>query len=269
MITIVGELINTSRKEVNEAVENRDEETIRRLAREQAEAGATYVDVNCGSRIGDEGEVMEWLMGIVQDEIDLPLCVDSPDADVLRIGLENYDQNRGPAIINSISGEDGRYETIFPVVEKYGTRVVLLCMDSSGMPDTADDRMKVVDTLYARLKADGVEDDRMFFDAVVKPISAVNSAGLEVLETNRRIKEKYPEVHQILGLSNISYGLPRRARLNRVFTVQTMAMGVDGYILNPTLKDTMADIITAQALLGKDKYCKSYIKADRKGKFDI
>jgi len=129
--------------------------------------------------------------------------------------------------------------------------------------------MKVVDTLYARLKADGVEDDRMFFDAVVKPVSAVTSAGLEVLETNRRIKEKYPEVHQILGLSNISYGLPKRARLNRVFIIQTMTMGVDGYIINPALADTMADIITSQTLLGLDKYCKNYIKAERKGKFEL
>lgn len=269
MITIVGELINTSRKEVDQAVEDRDEAKIRQLARAQEDAGATYIDVNCGSRIHDELEVMEWLVGIVQEEVKVPLCIDSPNSEALRVGLEAYDPSRGPAIVNSISGEDGRYETIFPVVEKYGTRVVLLCMDSTGMPNTADDRMKVVESLYARLKADGVEDDRMFFDAVVKPVSAVTSAGKEVLETNRRIKQLHPDVHQILGLSNISYGLPKRSRLNRVFIIQTMAMGVDGYIINPTLADTMADIITSQTLLGLDRYCKGYIKADRKGLFDF
>ena len=129
--------------------------------------------------------------------------------------------------------------------------------------------MKVVDALYAKLKADGIDDDRMFFDALVKPVSSITAAGLEVLNTNRRIKDKYPETHQILGLSNISYGLPKRARLNRVFTVMTMTEGVDGYIIDPTNQKTMADIITATTLLGQDNYCKKYIKANRKGFFDF
>lgn len=267
MLTIVGELINTSRKEVNEAVEARDESVIRALARKQADAKATFIDVNCGSRVHDELEVMEWLVNIVQDEVDTPICFDSPNHEALRRGLEVYKGTE--SMINSISGEDGRYETISPLVKEYNTKVVLLCMDSSGMPETADDRMKVVDNLYARLKADGIDDDRMFFDALVKPVSSITEAGLEVLNTNRRIKEAYPETHQILGLSNISYGLPKRARLNRVFTVMTMTAGVDGYIIDPTNRETMADVITATTLLGEDNYCKAYIKANRKGFFDF
>lgn len=267
MLTIVGELINTSRTEVNEAVDARDADKIAELARKQADAGATYIDVNCGSRVHDEVEIMEWLVNIVQDAVDTPICFDSPNHEALAKGLEVY---KGiDAMINSISGEDGRYETIFPVVQKHNTKVVLLCMDSTGMPETADDRMKVVDNLYARLKTDGVEDDRMFFDALVKPVSSITQAGLEVLHTNRRIRETYPRVHQILGLSNISYGLPKRGRLNRVFTIQTMTEGVDGYIIDPTNAETMADVITAQTLLGQDPYCKAYIKANRKGKFDF
>jgi len=267
MLTIVGELINTSRKEVNEAVDARDESVIRNLARKQAEADATFIDVNCGSRVHDELEIMEWLVNIVQDEVDTPICFDSPNHEALRRGLEVYKGTE--SMINSISGEDGRYETIAPLVKEYNTKVVLLCMDSTGMPETADDRMKVVDNLYARLKADGIEDDRMFFDALVKPVSSITDAGLEVLNTNRRIKESYPETHQILGLSNISYGLPKRARLNRVFTVMTMTAGVDGYIIDPTNRETMADVVTATTLLGQDKYCKTYIKSNRKGFFDF
>ena len=267
MLTIVGELINTSRKAVNEAVEARDESVIRELARKQADAGATYIDVNCGSRVHDELEIMEWLVNIVQDEVDTPLCFDSPNHEALRRGLEVYKGT--DCMINSISGEDGRYETIIPLVKEYNTKIVLLCMDSSGMPETADDRMKVVDALYAKLKADGIDDDRMFFDALVKPVSSITTAGLEVLNTNRRIKEKYPDTHQILGLSNISYGLPKRARLNRVFTVMTMTQGVDGYVIDPTNQKTMADIITATTLIGQDNYCKKYIKSNRKGFFDI
>lgn len=267
MITIVGELINTSRAEVNEAVDNRDEAKIRELARNQADAGATYIDVNCGSRVHDELEVMEWLVNIVQDEVSTPICFDSPNHLALAKGLEVYKGT--DSMINSISGEEGRYETIFPLVKQYGSKIVLLCMDSTGMPETCGDRMKVVDDLYARLKEDGVDDDQMYFDALVKPVSSITQAGAEVLATNRAIKEKYPETHQILGLSNISFGLPKRARLNRVFTVQTMTEGVDGYILDPTNKEHMADIITAETLLGRDPYCKQYLKANRKGKFDF
>ena len=267
MLTIVGELINTSRKEVNEAVDARDEAAIRALARKQAEAGATFIDVNCGSRVHDELEIMEWLVNIVQDEVDTPICFDSPNHEALKCGLETYKGTE--SMINSISGEDGRYETIAPLVKDYGTKVVLLCMDSSGMPETADDRMKVVDSLYARLKADGIDDDRMYFDALVKPVSSITKAGLEVLNTNRRIKESYPDAHQILGLSNISYGLPKRARLNRVFTIMTMTVGVDAYIIDPTNRETMADVVTATTLLGEDSYCKAYLKASRKGFFDF
>ena len=267
MLTIVGELINTSRKEAAEAVENKDEAKIRELARTQAEAGATYIDVNCGNRVHDEVEMMEWLVNIVQDEVDTPICFDSPNHEALAKGLEVYKGT--DSMINSISGEDGRYETIFPLAEKYNSKIVLLCMDSTGMPETCADRMKVVDNLYARLKEDGVEDDRMYFDALVKPVSSITTAGYEVLSTNRAIKDKYPETHQILGLSNISYGLPKRARLNRVFTVMTMTEGVDGYILDPLNKEHMADVITAQTLLGQDKYCKNYLKSNRRGKFDF
>lgn len=267
MITIVGELINTSRAEVNEAVDNRDEAKIRELAKAQADAGATYIDVNCGSRVHDELEVMEWLVNIVQDEVSTPICFDSPNGEAIAKGLEVYKGE--DSMINSISGEDGRYEAMIDNVKKYNTKIVLLCMDSTGMPETCEDRMKVVDALYPRLKADGIEDDRMFFDALVKPVSSITQAGMEVLSTNRAIKTKYPETHQILGLSNISYGLPKRARLNRVFTVQTMTEGVDGYILDPTNKEHMADIITAETLLGHDPYCKTYLKSNRKGKFDF
>jgi 5-methyltetrahydrofolate--homocysteine methyltransferase len=138
-------------------------------------------------------------------------------------------------------------------------------MDSTGMPVTADDRMKVVRQLHKKLNQAGVADDDMYFDPLVKPISSVGTAGIEVLETIRKIKSDYPNVHFMCGLSNISYGLPNRAILNRLFVVQTMTLGMDGYVLDPTNNKTMADIVTAKALLGKDNYCGGYIKAHRSG----
>lgn len=267
MLTIVGELINTSRPAVKEAVQSKDEAFIRELARKQTEAGATYIDVNCGNMVKNELEIMEWLVNIVQSEVDTPLCIDSPNAKALDVGLSLC--KNGRPMINSISDEEERYETVLPLIKKYHANVVVLCMDSTGMPETANDRMKVVDQLYGKLKAEGIADDDMYFDPLVKPISSVTGAGSEVLETISRIRKDYPEVHFMCGLSNISYGLPNRSILNRLFVVQTMAMGMDGYVLDPTNEKMMGDIITSTALLGKDPYCSKYIKAHRKGKLDF
>lgn len=266
MLTIVGELINTSRPPVKEAVQNKDEAFIRELAKKQADAGATYIDVNCGNMVKNELEIMEWLVNIVQDEVDIPLCIDSPNAKALDVGLALC--RNGRPMINSISDEDGRYESVLPLIKKYNAKIVVLCMDSTGMPETSADRMKVVNNLYAKLKAEGIADDDMYFDPLVKPISSVTSAGAEVLDTIRQIKQDYPDVHFMCGLSNISYGLPNRSILNRLFVVQTMTLGMDGYVLDPTNGKMMADIITATALLGRDSYCSKYIKAHRKGKLD-
>jgi len=263
MLTIVGELINTSRPAVKEAVINKDEAYIRELARNQEKLGATYIDVNCGNMIKNEEETVAWLVNIVQDEVDIPLCIDSPSAKALEVGLSLC--KNGRPMINSISDEDERYDAVLPLIKKYNAKIVVLCMDSTGMPVTADDRMKVVKNLYTKLAKEGIADDDMYFDPLVKPVSSVGTAGQEVLNTVKKIKEDYPEVHFMCGLSNISYGLPNRSILNRLFVVQTMTMGMDGYVLDPTNTKMMAGIITSTVTLGLDSYCGKYIKAHRKG----
>ena len=263
MLTIVGELINTSRKAVKEAVMNQDKAYICDLAAKQARAGATYIDVNCGNMINNEEETMEWLVNSIQDEVDLPLCIDSPSATALDVGLALC--KNGRPMINSISDEDERYDSVLPLIKKYDAKIVVLCMDSTGMPVTADDRIKVVQNLHDKLSKEGIFDDDMYFDPLVKPVSSVGTAGIEVLDTIKKIKTDYPDVHFMCGLSNISYGLPIRGILNRLFVVQTMTLGMDGYVLDPTNLNTMADIVTSKALLGLDNYCGGYIKAHRHG----
>ncbi|PKM60004.1 MAG: methyltetrahydrofolate--corrinoid methyltransferase [Firmicutes bacterium HGW-Firmicutes-4] len=263
MLTIVGELINTSRPAVKEAAKNRDKDMIIDLAIRQANAGATFIDVNCGNMINNEEETMEWLVNTIQSEVEVPLCIDSPSATALDVGLSLCKYGR--PMINSISDEDERYDSVLPLIKKYNAKIVVLCMDSTGMPVTSDDRMKVVHTLHDKLASEGVKDDDMYFDPLVKPVSSVGTAGIEVLETIKKIKTDYPNVHFMCGLSNISYGLPNRAILNRLFVVETMTLGMDGYVLDPTNNKTMADIATSRALLGMDSYCGGYIKAHRSG----
>ncbi|KUO50703.1 MAG: methyltetrahydrofolate--corrinoid methyltransferase [Desulfitibacter sp. BRH_c19] len=263
---IVGELINTSRKDIKPAVENRDAAYIQKIAKEQVEAGANYVDVNCGTQVFNEPEVMEWLVKTVQEAVEVPLCIDSPNPKALEVGLA-LTKTKKP-MVNSITAEKERFEIILPLIQKYNAKVVALCMDDSGMPETAEDRIVIVDKLIKDLTANGIAEDDIYLDPLVKPVSTGDKAGLEVLDTVRYIRENYPKVHAICGLSNISYGLPNRKILNQTFMIQTMTMGMDAYILNPIDKKMMGFIYSASATLGQDPFCGKYLTAHRNGLYE-
>lgn len=260
---IIGELINTSRKEISEAVDKRDAGCIQRVALAQMEAGATYLDVNCGNKVHNEMEIMAWLVNTIQAAVAAPLCIDSPNPRALETGLALA--KYGQPMINSITDEQERFAEVLPLVLAYKAKIVALCMDDTGMPNSAADRLRVVNSLYAKLTAAGVPAGDIHFDPLVKPISVVSGAGTEVLETIKLIKKQYPQVHFACGLSNISFGLPARKILNRLFVVQTMALGMDGYILNPTDTGMMGVIYAARALLDQDEYCGDYLAAYRDG----
>ncbi|WP_035213253.1 methyltetrahydrofolate cobalamin methyltransferase [Desulfitobacterium hafniense] len=260
---IVGELINTSRKAIKPAVEARDAAFIKDIAQKQVDAGADYVDVNCGTMVFNEEETIAWLVETVQSQVSVPLCLDSPNPKALAAGLSLI--KNGQPMINSISAEKERFTTILPFVLKYQTKIVGLCMDDAGMPETAADRLKIADRLIHDLVSAGVPEGDIYLDPLVKPISTGGQAGMEVLETIYGIKQKYPQVHGICGLSNISYGLPNRKVLNQAFMLQTMTMGMDGYILDPLDKAMMGFLFASQALLGKDSFCMNYLTAHRNG----
>lgn len=260
---IVGELINTSRKAIGAAVEAKDAEYIKKTAVEQVEAGADYIDVNCGTMIDNEVETMEWLVNTVQEAVQAPLCIDSPDPKAIEAGLALC--KNGQAMVNSITDENERYQSILPLVLKHKAKIVSLCMDDSGMPVTGEDRVSVAKSLYKKLTEAGVPQENIYFDPLIQPISSNDQAGKDALQAIRLIKEQCPGSHMICGLSNVSFGLPNRKILNRLFVVQTMTMGMDGYILNPTDKEMMGVVFASKALLGHDDYCMEYLGAHRKG----
>lgn len=219
-VEIVGELINTSRKPVKEAVDAREAAVIQKIAQDEVQAGATYIDINCGTYVKEEEEIMEWLVNTVQDVVkDIPLCLDSPNEKALQIGLKLH-QN-GKPMINSITAEEERFNKVLPLVLEYKTKVVALLMDDSGMPDTAEKRITIVEKLLPELLKAGVPATDIYLDPLVKPISVGDKGGQEVLQTVQYIHENYPDVHTICGLSNISFGLPNRRVLNQAFTAPT------------------------------------------------
>lgn len=263
---IVGELINTSRKAIKPAVEQRDKDFIQEMARKQVEAGAHYVDVNCGTMVYNEVETMQWLVESVQEAVEAPLCLDSPNPKALEAGLALC--KHGQPMINSITAEKERFATILPMVLKYKAKIVALCMDDKGMPESAADRIVVVKRLVADLTAAGLPGGDIYLDPLVTPVSTGDTAGLGVLDTVKFIRQEYPNVHSICGLSNISYGLPNRKVLNQAFMIQTMAAGMDSYILDPLDKTMMGFVYASQALLGQDAYCGEYLMAHRRGLYE-
>ena len=264
---IVGEKINTSLKGVTEAVQARDADFIINLARYQQEFGAHYIDVNCGTLIDEEEEALPWLVEVVQAAVDLPCCVDSPNPKALATGLKVH---RGQALINSITNENQRYSEVLPLVQEYQGKVVALVIDDEhGMPETAQLRIKVGNDLIRRLNADGVENDRIYIDPLVQPISSGADMGVNVLETIMGIAQMNPGIHFMCGMSNVSYGLPKRGLLNATFMALCMMAGLDGAILDPGNKRMMATIYAAEALLNKDRRTKRYLAAFRSGLLDI
>lgn len=254
---IVGELINSTRKEVAEMLERRDAGYVRNLARKQAEAGARFVDVNAGIFLDREVELIEWLVTTIQEVLDVSICLDSPNPLAIEAGLRVH---RGKAMVNSITGEESRFGEIAPLISKYDASVVALCMNDNGIPEKSEERLAAADDLIQRLKQIGVRQEKIFLDPLVQPISVNSSYGLETLKTIRIIKQKYPEAHTICGLSNVSFGLPNRQLLNRAFLVMAIANGLDGAILNPLNEELAALLQASETLSGQDEYCLEYLK---------
>ena len=166
---IVGELINTSRKTINAAVQARDAKFIKNIAAEQVKAGAQYIDVNCGTEVEEETEIMKWLVQTIQQEVKVPLCIDSPNPEALKVGLSLA--AHGQPLINSITAEKDRFDRVIKLVLEFKAKVVALCMDDSGIPGTLDDKIRIVNLLVEKLSAAGVKRDDIYIDPLVRPIS--------------------------------------------------------------------------------------------------
>ena len=262
---IIGELINASRKAIKAAIESQDAEAIQKVARDQAEAGADYIDVNAGIFVGKEPAYLKWLVETVQAAVDKPCAIDSPDPAAIEAALAVH---KGTPLINSISLEKERFDKLMPIIAGTDMKVIALCMSDAGMPQTVDDRMKIADQLVGGLLKNNVKTENIFVDPLVQPLSVDKTFGVEFINTIERIVKAYPGIHTACGLSNISYGLPARQVMNRTFMTMAIAKGLDGAIINPLDGRMMATIIAAEALAGRDNFCMKYLKAFRAGMFE-
>jgi len=263
---IVGELINASRKAVGAAIENQESDAIKKIAKDELEAGADYIDVNAGIFVGKEPEYLTWLVQQVQEFVDAPCAIDSPDPEAIQAALAVH---KGVPMINSISLEKERYEKLMPIIAGTDFKVVALCMSDEGMPETTDQRMAIADKLVNSLVQKDIPLENIYVDPLVQPVATNSSFGVEFLDAVEKIMTTFAGIHTMCGLSNISYGLPARKFMNQAFMVMAISRGLDGAIINPMDTRMMANIIAAEALAGRDNFCMNYLKAFRAGKFEF
>ncbi|WDP90055.1 MAG: dihydropteroate synthase [Desulfobacter sp.] len=262
MFEVIGERINTSRKLVQAAVADRDADYIIEDVKKQQEAGATFIDVNAGARIGHEEEDMRWLLDTIQPVCTIPLALDSPDPAILEMAFSMVKQT---PMVNSISLEKERFDAMMPFLDGKECKIIALCMDDAGMPESSNDILDRAKTLVKELNGIGIPTANIYVDPLVQPISTDSNKGMMVLDAVRSIKAQFPEVHITGGLSNISYGLPQRHIINRTFVTLMMDAGMDSAIIDPLDKKIMATIKTADMLLGHDQFCMEYLKGVRAG----
>ena len=259
---IVGERINTSRKPVNEAVEKRDAAYITADVQKQVKAGADYIDVNSGSRIGSEMEDLRWLVDVIEAAVNVPLALDSPDPNVLLAMMKRVKQK---PMINSTTAEASRFEAMKAVVQERECDLVALCMDERGIPRSVDQILGNASSLVQNLTKLGMSIEKIHLDPMIQPISVNKENGTLAVETIRRLHREFPGVKTICGLSNISFGLPNRFLVNRLFMVLCIGAGLTGALVDPLDQKMMTNILVTETLVGKDNFCLKYLKASRAG----
>ena len=262
---IIGEKINGTRQRVAQAIEERNAAFIRDLAAKQAEAGATWLDVNAGTRRSREPDDLIWLVETIQPVVEIPLCLDSANPQALAAAIQVAERT---PMINSISGEPRRLEGILPLVAEHGCPVIALAMDDKGIPETCERRMEVVRKVMEAARASGVPDGNVYIDPLAMTLATNTDSALITLDTMRAIRREFPDAHLIMGLSNISFGLPARSYINRAFLTLALAAGLDCAILDPLDREMKAALVAAELILGHDRHCLNYTRAYRAGLFN-
>lgn len=253
---IIGEKLNGSIPSVAKAIAEKDADLIRERARMQAEAGATFLDVCASVEEAVEVETLKWMIDLVQEVTDTPICVDSPSA---RSCVAAIPFCKRPGLINSVSLEGDKIDTIFPVIADTDWECVALLCDNDGIPDSVERRMKIFFGIMEKAKQYGIAPSRLHIDPLVVTLGTDQTALTVFADCCRRIKYEYPEIHITSGLSNISFGLPVRKNINQAFMVLAMNAGMDSAIVDPTNKNMIGMIYATNALLERDEYCLQYI----------
>ena len=253
---IIGERINpTGKSKFKQALRDHNLEYILREGVTQQDHGAHVLDVNVGLPEIDEPAMMEEVVRELQSIIDLPLQLDTTDAEAMERAMRVYN---GKPLINSVNGKQESMRTVFPLVKKYGGVVVALALDEGGIPETAEGRIEVAKKIYRTAAEYGIGPENIIIDALCLTVSSDSQGAITTLETLRRVRD---ELHgkTILGVSNISFGLPQREIINAAFFTMAMQNGLSAAIINPNSEAMMRAYYSFRALMNLDPQCSEYI----------
>lgn len=255
---VIGERINpTGKKLMKEALRNKDMDYVLRQGITQTEAGAHILDVNMGLPEIDEKEMLCSGVYELQSVLPVPLQLDSGDAEAMEAALRLYN---GKAMINSVNGKEKSMKEVFPLAKKYGGVVVCLCLDEDGIPSTAQGRIAIAKKIIKRAEEYGIYKKNLAVDALVMTISTDTNNAIETLNAVDYIRNTLG-VNTVLGVSNISFGLPNREAVNTAFYTLAMSRGLSAGIINPNSRPMMNAFFSYKALAGKDESCQEYIKS--------
>ena len=261
---VIGEKINATRKAVKPMILERQSDRLIELAQQQADAGATYIDINVGTGTGtqqDEIDAMQWAVNQVTSAIEKAICIDSADPEVIAAGLSALDGHS--AMINSIKAEDTYLSEVLPLAAKYNVPVIALAMDHQGIPKDTEGRLAACRMIAESAFKYDVPPQNLYFDPLVIPIATDGNQAMVTLNTLATVKAELPKTKSVMGLSNVSYGLPARAGLNAAFLHMALYAGLDAVIMDP-LNETMKQaVLTGEALVGRDRHFRRYTRALR------
>ncbi|MDJ0956244.1 MAG: methyltetrahydrofolate cobalamin methyltransferase [Arenicellales bacterium] len=258
--TIIGERINpTGRKILAEEMRAGDFSRVEADAVAQVGCGAHMLDVNAGIPLADEPALLARAIKLVQSVTDVPISIDSSIVDALKAGLEVY---QGKPLVNSVTGEEERLESVLPLVATHGAAVVAICNDETGISEDPDVRFEVARTIVNRAADHGIPAADVVIDPLVMPIGAIGQAGRQVFTLVRRIREEL-KCNTTCGASNISFGLPNRHGINSAFLCMAIGAGLTSAITNPLHGEVVQAIMGADVVNGQDKDCMRWIRRYR------
>jgi 5-methyltetrahydrofolate--homocysteine methyltransferase len=257
--TIIGERINpTGKKKLAEALKNGDLSIVKKEALEQVAAGATILDCNVNAPGVNDVKLLPEAIKLIQATVDVPLCIDSPNADALVAGLKVY---KGKPLVNSVSAEKAKLERILPLIKEYGAAVTGLAQDEDGIPKTAERRVANAYKIVEAAAKMGIPKEDIVIDVMTYPIGVEPKAAMDVLAALRQIRKELG-LNMTMGASNISFGMPDRPILNSAWIAMVIEAG--GTALIADAAKVMPAVLSADLILGRDRFARRYLENHRK-----
>lgn len=257
-VAIIGERINPSgKKELRDELAKGSMELVKREAIEQEKFGAAALDVNVGIKSKGEAALMKKAVLELQKVVDIPLVIDSTHPETIEAGLRNY---HGRALVNSVNGDTESLDKILPIVKKYGAAVIGLTLDENGIAETVDDKIRIAEKIIARSKKEGLREEDIFIDTLVLAVATNPEHPMQCLKALQIVKEKF-NVKTVLGVSNISFGLPQRPIINKTFLAFALAYGLDAPIVDPLGEDILDTCNISSLLLKRGSDANKFISS--------